>query len=316
MSGIQSLLTAHCSLLTESMSLHQLIEYYEKTTFDYSVAWLTRENPAIHFGYYDEQARVHKEALLRLNEVMADWAGISAGTQVLDAGCGLGAGTIWLAKARKAQATGISPVPDQINKARGRAREERLTDLVQFEEADYHQTPFPAQSFDVVWACESLCHSPAKHAFYQEAFRLLRPGGKLVIAEYIRSGRPLSDRQEFLLTDWLQGWVIPDIDTREEHQSYARLAGFSELTIRDITSHTRVSHRNLYHQARRWWWLGQILAAIRVRTPVQHGNHRGAFRQYEALEENAWFYGLGLAEKPVSPKYCTLEPEEKAIKND
>ncbi|MBK7408403.1 MAG: methyltransferase domain-containing protein [Saprospirales bacterium] len=182
--------------------------------------------------------------------------------------------------------------------------------------ADFHQTPFSSQSFDVVWACESLCHSPAKHAFYQEAFRLLRPGGKLVIAEYIRSGRPLSDRQEFLLTDWLQGWVIPDIDTREEHQSHARLAGFSELTIRDITSHTRVSHRNLYHQAGRWWWLGQILAAIRVRTPVQHGNHRGAFRQYEALEENAWFYGLGLAEKPVSPKYCTLEPEEKAIKND
>ncbi|MBK7408404.1 MAG: class I SAM-dependent methyltransferase [Saprospirales bacterium] len=38
----------------------------------------------------------------------------------MDAGCGWGASTIWLAKTRNAMATGISPVPEQISKAQER----------------------------------------------------------------------------------------------------------------------------------------------------------------------------------------------------
>lgn len=288
--------------------LKKLIDYYKKTTFDYSVAWHDRDNPAIHFGYYDEQARFHKQALLRLNEVLADLAGITSGCRVLDAGCGLGASALWLAKTRQAQVTGISPVPEQIRNARISALEQGLESFVRFEQADYHQTPFPDRSFHVVWACESLCHSPAKHLFYQEAFRLLRPGGVLVIAEYMRTGRPLSERQEFLLADWLSGWVIPDIDTAEEHQSHAENAGFSGMAIRDITAHTWVSHRNLHTHARRWWWLGRLLHAAGIRSATQHGNHRGAFRQFEALKEKAWIYGLGRAEKPYFTNNRTFAP--------
>lgn len=277
--------------------MDRLIDYYEKTTFDYSVAWFDRDNPAIHFGYYDEKARFHKEALTRMNEVMADLAGIRPECRVLDAGCGLGASALWLARERGAKVTGISPVPGQIRRALERVRDAGLEKRVRFEQADYHQTGYPDESFDVVWACESLCHSPTKQAFYQEAFRLLKPGGKLVIAEYMRTGRPLSGWQEFLLSDWLSGWVIPDIDTGEEHQIHARQAGFSSLSLQDITSHTWVSHRNLCQQARRWWWLGRMLAALRIRNALQHGNHRGAFRQFEALKEKAWWYGLGVVVK-------------------
>jgi len=119
----------------------------------------------------------------------------------------------------------------------------------------------------------------------------------LILAEYMRSGRPLSPRQESLLTDWLSGWMIPDIDTRAEHQAHALEAGFGNMEVRDISPNTWISHRNLFKQARRWWRLGQVLTMIGIRNPVQHGNHRGALRQFEALQENAWFYGLALAVK-------------------
>jgi ubiquinone/menaquinone biosynthesis C-methylase UbiE len=273
--------------------LTPIIRYYENTRFDYWVAWTSRDDPAIHFGYYDEQARFHKDALLRLNEVMADLAGIRPGEQVLDAGCGLGASTLWLAANRGVEVTGITPVPDQVQGA-----SQRAGDLpVRFELADYHHAPFPDAAFDVVWACESLCHSPDKAAFYREAFRLLRPGGRLVLAEYMRAGRPLQEQQERLLSLWLHGWAIPDIDSREEHQVHARNAGFDRFEIRDITSHTRISHRNLHKQARRWWRVGQALRFLRIRNTIQHGNHEGAIRQFEALQAGAWFYGLGLGVK-------------------
>jgi tocopherol O-methyltransferase len=277
--------------------LDKLIEYYEGTRFDYWVAWLDRDNPAIHFGYYDEKARYHKEALLRLNEVMAEWAGIGAGSAVLDAGCGLGASCLWMAGKLGAAPVGITPVPGQVLGARKNAQRQGLEGQTRFELADYHAAPFADASFDVVWACESLCHSPSKESFYREAYRLLRPGGKLIVAEYMRSGRPLSDRQEALLADWLRGWAIPDIDSCEEHQAHASSAGFASMDIRDVTNHTRISHRNLYKQARRWRKVGRILGALGVRSAVQLGNHEGAVKQYEALSENAWHYGLGLAEK-------------------
>lgn len=271
----------------------EVVDYYENTRFDYRVAWLSPDNPAIHFGYYDEKARFHKEALLRLNEVMADLAGIRPGNRVLDAGCGLGAGSLWLAAERGAQVAGITPVPGQVREARRKAGELGLSKQVFFEVADYHRTSFPNSSFDVVWACESLCHSPRKSDFYQEAFRLLKPGGRLVIAEYMRQDRPLARPQEELLSQWLQGWAIPDIDTAEEHRKNARQAGFTEIDIRDITPHTRISHRNLHKQARRWWRVGQALRLLGIRNRIQHRNHQGALRQFEALEAGAWFYGLG-----------------------
>lgn len=274
------------------MSTRAVVEYYENTRFDYRVAWLSRDNPAIHFGYYDEKARFHQEALLRLNEVMADLAAVRPGERVLDAGCGLGAGSLWLAEERGALVTGITPVPAQVEEARRRAK-----NRARFEVADYRQTSFPDQSFDVVWACESLCHCPRKMDFYQEAFRLLKPGGRLVIAEYMRKARPLEKRQEDLLGQWLQGWAIPDIDTAEEHRENARKAGFAEMEIRDITAHTRISHRNLHKQARRWWRVGQVLRLLGIRNRIQHRNHLGALRQFEALEAGGWFYGLGVSVK-------------------
>ena len=273
--------------------LTPIIRYYENTRFDYWVAWTNRENPAIHFGYYDEKARFHKEALLRLNEVMADLAGIHPGERVLDAGCGLGASALWLAANRGVEATGITPVPDQVKRASHHAG--GLP--VRFELADYHHTPFPDAAFDVVWACESLCHSPDKAAFYREAYRLLRPGGRLVLAEYVRTGRPLNKSQEGLLDQWLRGWAIPDIDTEAEHETHAKDAGFARLDIMDITAHTRISHRNLHQQARRWWRVGQALRFLHIRNPIQHGNHRGAICQFEALQAGAWFYALGLGVK-------------------
>lgn len=275
------------------MSTDTVVRYYENTRFDYDVAWLSRENPAIHFGYYDEKARFHKDALLRLNEVMADRAGIRPGERVLDAGCGLGASALWLSRKRGARVTGITPVPGQVEQARKSAGQEP----VHFEVADFHSTPFPDESFDVVWACESLCHSPEKSRFYREAFRLLRPGGRLVIAEYMRSGRPMAKEQESLLKEWVTGWAIPDLDTAAEHEDHARQAGFRKTEIKDVTAHTRISHRNLHKQARRWWRVGQALHLLGIRNTIQHQNHKGAMRQFHALEAGAWFYALAVAEK-------------------
>lgn len=278
-------------------ALEEIIRYYDHTQFDYQVAWLNDDNLAVHFGFYDRHTCKHAEALLNTNRVMANKAKIGNGDRVLDAGCGQGGSSFWLAENHEITTFGVSPVGTQIEKARCIAQQRQLEQRCQFSEADYCQVPQKDATFDAVWACESLCHASDKSAFYQEAARLLRPGGRLVVAEYVRYGRPLNEQRERLLHDWLHRWAIPDIDSTQEHRRHLQAAGFTGITIEDYTPYAFISLKNLYELARRWLWADAILYGLGVRKRAQHNNIVGSARQFEALKADAWYYALITAQK-------------------
>jgi tocopherol O-methyltransferase len=277
-----------------------IVAYYDETWLDYRLLWLNGKNLSVHFGYTDATTRGHADALLNMNRVLADRASIRPGERVLDAGCGVGGSSLWLAQKRGAQVVGITPVASQVARARRFAARHKLTDRVRFEQADYTCTPFAPASFDVVWSIESLCHAPDKAAFYREAARLLRPGGRLVVAEYIRAARPLDAAGELLLHEWLDGWAIPDLDTRAEHLNHLAAAGLTEARLDDVTAHTRPSLRQLYRMSFWSFPLAVIGRATGIRSAIQHGNVIGSLRQYQALERGLWFYSILSAVKPAS----------------
>ncbi len=278
--------------------LSKVIAYYEATREDYEKAWFDPSNYAVHFGFYDERARRHAQALNNTNRVMAEAAGITAADRILDAGCGRGGSCFWLAANCRAHATGISPVPGQIRDCRDTAARLELTERTTFLEADYTATPFPDRSFTVVWACESVCHAPEKSAFYREAFRLLQPGGRLIIAEYLRSGRPLNARGERQLARWLENWAIPDLDTPTEHLHHLQEAGFVQSQFRNVTPQVRVSLRNLSKKSAQWRAYSKLLVLLDLRSRLQHGNLLGGIYQYRALRSGCWTYQLITAHKP------------------
>lgn len=274
-----------------------IIEYYDHTRFDYRVAWDNSETPAVHFGFYDENVSKHSDALMNTNRVLANMVDIQAGEKILDAGCGRGGSCFWLARNKQAKVTGITPVQTQIDECLERAKELDLEKETDFVLADYCNTPFEDNSFDVVWACESLCHADQKVDFYKEAFRVLKKGGRLIIAEYLRSQRPAKPEEEKLLAAWLNRWAIKDIDTKAEHQSHAEVAGFKNIVIKDVTKNTQVSLRNLHNNSKNWLWFSKFLQIIRVRSSVQHDNQYASIKQYEALQKGIWFYSIITAVK-------------------
>lgn len=274
-----------------------IIAYYDETRWDYSQLWFKRNRREIHFGYYDEHAKNHHDALANLNRVMADLVDIGPQDRVLDAGCGQGGSAAWLAEQRGSRVVGITPVASQVRLAQAFLQKRGVSDQVGIELGDYTATTFPDASFDVVWACESLCHAPDKLLFYHEAFRILRPGGRLVIAEYIRASDQPTALQR--LRDWLNGWAIPALDSRAEHLYHARCAGFDAIALQDVTANVAPSLRTLYLLANILRPVEYSLRYLRVRRRYQHGNIVGSLNLYRALQHGDWFYGLLNARKPV-----------------
>lgn len=278
--------------------MEALSAYYDATWIDYRVLWLNRRNLSIHFGYTDATTTSHAHALEQMNAILAERAALRPGERVLDAGCGVGGSSFWLAERRGANVVGVTPVRSQVLRARRFAARRQLDGRVSFEQASFISTGLADGSFDVVWALESLCHASDKGAFYREAARLLRPGGRIIVAEYIRRKRSYDETNERLLHSWLDGWAIPDLDSCDEHMAHLATAGFTSCACDDVTVYVRPSLHRL-HRLSYWSYpLALLLRAVGLRSAVQQGNVRGSRHQYQALRRGLWFYGIIAAVKP------------------
>jgi ubiquinone/menaquinone biosynthesis C-methylase UbiE len=105
------------------------------------------------------------------------------GSAVLEAGCGVGAQTVTLARrSPDARFTSVDVSVDSIAEARRRAERARLTN-VEFRHGDIFDLPFDAGSFDHVFVCFVLEHLSRPVGALTALTRLLRPGGTVTVIE-------------------------------------------------------------------------------------------------------------------------------------
>jgi ubiquinone/menaquinone biosynthesis C-methylase UbiE len=88
-----------------------------------------------------------------------------------------------------ARLSGVDISREMLKRARRRARE--LGRPAEFVQADAQRLPFPDRRFDTVVSTLSLCTIPDERAALAEAARVLRPGGRLILLEHVRSGNPI-----------------------------------------------------------------------------------------------------------------------------
>ena len=136
---------------------------------------------------------VFRGQVRQLRQRTANLAHMQPGEQVLDVGCGTGTLAMEVARrvGRTSRVVGIDPGVEQIARARSKAARRNLP--IEFQIGVIKQLPFPDQTFDVVFSTLMMHHLPKilKRQGLAEIARVLKPGGRLVIADFT----PKKERQ-------------------------------------------------------------------------------------------------------------------------
>ncbi len=136
----------------------------------------------VHGYHQRENERLQDQAGTLVDLLHADTA-YPDGSTVLEAGCGVGAQTVTLARrSLGARFTSIDISADSIAEARRRAARAGLTNVA-FQQTDIFALPFNAASFDHVFVCFVLEHLAKPVEALAILNRLLRPGGSMTVIE-------------------------------------------------------------------------------------------------------------------------------------
>jgi tocopherol O-methyltransferase len=271
----------------------KLFNYYQRCIHNNQQWWDLGQSHAIHAGYWDETTNSLHEALLRENHILAEIAQIKPEDHVLDVGCGIGGSALFLHSHYKCQVTGIDLSESMIQ----RARQDNDPSL-EFKVMDFNDINFPDQSFDVIWVLESLCHAADKSAFLNNAWRLLKSSGRLILADGFLAKENLSEAEKRSLSNSEQNFGASFYETKAKFLTDLQKQGFTNIKVQDASKNILPSARRLYYLSFpliAWSKLGEYLGwSYAERTE----DFKGYYFQYKPLKEGLSLYLIIYAEKP------------------
>ncbi|HEY9816161.1 MAG TPA: methyltransferase domain-containing protein [Candidatus Obscuribacterales bacterium] len=212
---------------------NRIQQFYDASSELWEQVW----GEHMHHGYYGQDGTVPKErrqAQIDLIDELLRWSKVTHVTSLLDVGCGIGGSSLYLAEKFGAAATGITLSPVQAQRAEERSHLAKIP--ATFLVADALAMPFADNSFDLVWSLESGEHMPDKTQFLSECYRVLRPGGTLILATWCHRETdvaPLTPREQKHLNKIYQVYCLPYVISLSNYAVIAEELGFRAMRTDD-----------------------------------------------------------------------------------
>lgn len=271
--------------------------YYDDSQILYRLFWMNKNNLAMHYGIWDKSTKNIHEALVNENEYIGRDLDVKKNDIVLDAGCGVGGTSIWMAEKYGAKVTGINIVEKQIKLAKKYSIKRGVDDLASFERRDYCDTGFPDESFDKIFALESVCHSSKKEDFVKEVYRILKPGGKFCIYDYfVNQLETDADKRNYEI--FCNGWAMPNLAKQTDFEHFLSKYKFINIHFSDITSKILKSSKRIQRASKAWLWVDKTLNIFKIVSDENVISTEASVVQYDFFKDGAGYYGSFYAEKP------------------
>jgi SAM-dependent methyltransferase len=300
--------------------------YFEDTTRDYLKFYGTRKHHHMHYGF-DRDLPPGSSPTGHMTRYLAKLAGLlparaSAPAEnpprVLDAGCGMGGSSILLAREAGALCVGINLVPLHARIARAFA----LADAskwgapaetprgvapapaglartpANFVANDYTTPAFKTESFDVIWALESFCYAPDKEAWIRGMAPLLKPGGRLVMADGFSGRAPVDEAERRAFALFLKGWAVPHFCSFDDVRRWAEGAGLEVVHAEDITPDVLPHAWKIFRLGPFIVPWRRVLRALGLAGEEKMQNAWAIYHQYPTLRKGIWRYGAFCFRKP------------------
>jgi len=268
----------------------QIAHYWDKL----SGCWETVWGIHIHHGYYENNQSISpNDAQVQLIEKLVNLLDIAPEARILDVGCGMGGSSIYLAKHCNAVVTGITLSQKQVDIATGNARKNNINTVSFKTEDALRLASFADNSFDIIWSLESCEQFFDKSMFIEQAYRVLKPGGTLMLATWCSSREEYEGTLAKKYQKLCLAFDLPYMPTIACYQELLKAQQFAVNVSSDWTQHVKKS-----------WDVGvSLLSAYSVIQALKMGGWRG-FRfarqvklMQEAFHQDRVKYGVFLATK-------------------
>ena len=194
----------------------------------------------LNLGYWKEAQSID-EACAALAMLVAETAQMGPRDDVVDVGFGFAdQDMLWVERLGVRRITGVNVTPVQVRIGRARVARRGMAERVTLIEGSATALPLPDGSADVVTAVECAFHFDTREAFLAEAFRVLRPGGRLVLADLIRAAPAQTwGGKRWQACTWrifarIFSISVANADEREGYAGKLSAAGFADVEVRPI----------------------------------------------------------------------------------
>jgi tocopherol O-methyltransferase len=221
----------------QPQTVQAVASHYDELDSFYREIW----GEHVHHGYWATGRETATEAAVALVERLADRLRLEPGQRICDIGCGYGATAHYFAEQFALDVTGVTVSAVQARRARARVAE-RGGLVIQVQ--DWMTNSFAAESFDCVYSVESSEHMPDKQRFFDEAYRTLKPGGKLGICAWLSRDYPRPWEVRHLLEPICREGRLPSMGDEADYRRFGEQAGFRVVEVEDLSD-----------KVRQTWWI-------------------------------------------------------------
>ena len=207
----------------------KIIQHYDAISPFYRDLWGVH----IHHGYWITGAETKEKAQEQLIDQLISRAKIHRGARILDVGCGLGGTAIYLNRNLGAHVTGITISPMQIEI--GKQLANRCGTDVRLLLMDAETLEMDDQ-FDFAWSVEAISHLSRKRDCFLAMARLLKSGGKLVIADWFKSDTATEEQEREFLKPIERAMLVPRLETSQTYARNIDEAGLDVISFEDLSA--------------------------------------------------------------------------------